>query len=431
MPKTNEPKISLLLRKNKQTADGLHPIYLRVAYNGMVEKSTGINVDALHWDKKEKKVLKGFPNYRTINEQLSAMVQQCMDRMNLQRLSGLPYNRLKILDGSSTKVDERKSFTRLVNEYLLSHNLSVHTMRHYRMVRDKLIACFGDDAERWNVKVFDTYLSGLRLSDSTRRLIFNKCQGLGLDLSGFNKNKYKIGRRNGYIPQAAMPFVKEVALSKVGVIDGDGFKYSDEFINNINNKHWDDFAGIWIYVDYLFQGLAPVDLNQILKKDIVVKRINGNDYYCWDGKRSKTGVYVKIRIKRNIYTNMLISGIISFTDGERFLPIMPDDATDIDRYNKIMNTMEYRKRLKKFWREVNEKIQEYNDYHPEEEVPFIDETLTWYAVRHSFAMHYVSLPNSSPLALATLLGRSANSLAQYLETLNEDANLINAVDILY
>jgi hypothetical protein len=59
---------------------------------------------------------------------------------------------------------------------------------------------------------------------------------------------------------------------------------------------------MWVYIDYCFQGLAPVDINQIYKEEIKIKKINGNDYYCWDGKRSKTNVDVKVRIKRNIFT---------------------------------------------------------------------------------------------------------------------------------
>ena len=35
----------------------------------------------------------------------------------------------------------------------------------------------------------------------------------------------------------------------------------------------------------LFQGLAQVDLLNILKSDIEIKTINGKDYYCYDGQR--------------------------------------------------------------------------------------------------------------------------------------------------
>lgn len=434
MPKLKVPSIKLVLRKEKPLKDGLMPVFIRVAFNGMVEKSTGINTDEAHWDKSERRIRRGFPNYKSLNEQLSVIYQECVDRMMMQKLNKKPYDIKFILNGDGIKPEERNTFTRLINDYLRNNSLKVTTQWHYRYVKNKLIDCFGDDVSKWNIKEFEIYLSGLNITDSTRRLILNKIDSLGLSIEGFNLKKYKIARRNGYIPLSAMPFVKQVALSYVGVINGDSFSYHQEFIDNVNNWRWHGWVGIWVYIDYLFQGLAPIDLNQITKEEIEIKKINGNSYYCWDGKRSKTNVDVKIRVKRNIFTNMLISGVISFTHNKRFLPFLPDDLVDDDKIaQRCQYTMngQLSKGLKKFWRECNEAIQEHNDMHPDEdEVPFIDETLTWYAVRHSFAMHYVSMPDASPIALATLMGRSANGLAQYLETLQEDANLVSAADVL-
>lgn len=434
MPKTNEPKVSLMLRTSKATSEGLYPVYLRVAYQGMTEKSTGICVDEAHWSKSERKVMKGFPNYKSLNEQLAKMVSECIDRMHLQRLQKQPYNRLFILNGSPDRVDEKRTFSGLLSGYLRNKTIKDSTMWNWQWIENILKDCFGDsNVDKFSAKKLNAYLDGRGMVDGSKRHVFDKVKALGLDCSDVNYKKFKINRRNGYIPLACMPFVRDMALSAVGVIDGERFRYHDEFIKMVGDRNWSAWAGMWVYLDFLFQGLAPIDLNQIWKRDIEVKRINGNDYYCWDGKRQKTGVDVKVRIKRTIHTNMLISGIITFSGSDRFLPFVSDNLDGIKAQMRSRHMMvSHAGDLKRFWRECNQAIAIYNDEHPDsDEIPYIDESLTWYAVRHSFAMAYVSMPNSSPLALATLMGRSSNTLGAYLETLKEDSTLANSIDIMY
>lgn len=85
--------------------------------------------------------------------------------------------------------------------------------------------------------------------------------------------------------------------------------------------------------------------------------------------------------------------------------------------------------LKEWFKRVNEEIVKRN-VDSDLDIPLIDVgKCTYYTARHSFAMAYMS-KGGSPMALATLLGRSPNTLAQYIKELEEEGDLVDAVSIL-
>lgn len=62
-------------------------------------------------------------------------------------------------------------------------------------------------------------------------------------------------------------------------------------------------------------------------------------------------------------------------------------------------------------------------------IPLIDEGCTFYSYRHSYAVSYMR-SGGSPLALATLMGRSVNTLATYVQELSEENDLVDAVSVM-
>ena len=118
--------------------------------------------------------------------------------------------------------------------------------------------------------------------------------------------------------------------------------------------------------------------------------------------------------------------------GKYFLPILNGlDTNDSEQKvkSRIGNSMTFMTpKLKLWFAEVNSKVFEMNALE-DKTIPKIDEACTYYSARHSFAMSFM-LSGGSPLALASLLGRSVNTLAQYVKELTEEADLVDAVKAL-
>lgn len=86
-------------------------------------------------------------------------------------------------------------------------------------------------------------------------------------------------------------------------------------------------------------------------------------------------------------------------------------------------------KLKEWFKIVNQEVVRRN-VEGKSDIPLIDVSkCTFYSSRHSFAMAYMS-KGGSPMALATLLGRSPNTLAQYIKELEQESDLVEAVSII-
>jgi hypothetical protein len=170
-----------------------------------------------------------------------------------------------------------------------------------------------------------------------------------------------------------------------------------------------------------------------LKSDIDVKTINGSDYYCWDGKRSKTMKAVKVRIPcHTVYTEVMVKTMLMFNQGEWLLPVLNGlsiETNENSRKHRISNTLGVLSpKLKEWFQRVNEEVVKRN-VNDGGDIPLIDMKCTFYSSRHSFAMMYM-MKGGSPMNLATLLGRSPNTLSQYIKELSEEGDLVEAVSII-
>ena len=55
--------------------------------------------------------------------------------------------------------------------------------------------------------------------------------------------------------------------------------------------------------------------------------------------------------------------------------------------------------------------------------------MKFYSYRHSFATAYMA-KGGNPMALATLMGRSVNTLSVYVQQLSEQDELVEAVSVM-
>ena len=117
---------------------------------------------------------------------------------------------------------------------------------------------------------------------------------------------------------------------------------------------------------------------------------------------------------------------------EWFLPIMHnlkgDDLEKCKIRMKAIMSYWLNPKLGDWWREINQIIIQKNVTEGTD-IPLIDEGCTYYSYRHSFAQTYMQR-GGYPMALATLLGRSVNTLSVYLESLSENDDLVEAVSVM-
>ena len=243
--------------------------------------------------------------------------------------------------------------------------------------------------------------------------------------------EYKLAERMQFVHQKSVEVMKEYFLSKVIKMTGKRmFTYIDDGYIDYKNKLFPLY--FWL-LGYMFQGLSPIDLCMLRKEDFKRVMVNGEEYYSVNTSRCKTGVGVKIRIKvHTIYSQVMINRMLMSGDGW-FLPIMHGMGDNLDegRYKtRMRSVMGYwmNGRLKDWWREINQVIINKN-VSEGSNIPLIDEGNTYYSYRHSYAQAFMQR-GGTPMALATLLGRSENTLGVYLKQLSEEEDLVEAVSVM-
>ena len=242
--------------------------------------------------------------------------------------------------------------------------------------------------------------------------------------------EYHLSERIDYIHYRAVDVIKEYFLSKVIKKTSERrFTYVDDGYVSYKNRLFVIY--FWL-LGYMLQGLSPIDICLLKKDDFKRIVVNGEEYWSIDTSRLKTGVKVKIRIKvHTIYSQVMIWRMMMEGD-EWFLPIMHGlKESDLEKCKQRMRSiMSYwlNPKLGDWWREINQIIIQKN---VDEGcgIPLIPEDTTYYSYRHSWAQSYLQ-SGGSVLALATLLGRSINSISTYVQQLSEDEELVNAVSIM-
>lgn len=447
--KTSQATINYYLKTAKKLSDGSHPIMLRVCYHGFKDISSHYSCDVKHWDKKNQCIKKGYPNYVIANYELNRLKSSIIAKRDEFIHQGIEYTPSMLLSFDEAKKGISSVVKDLIVSYYSEKELRGSTMTAWKH-SSNLIEEFHKGViiteidEGW-CKRYARWLGDRGLSEGTVRTrlghiaaIFRYACGKGLtDMSKYPyrdwqyTQKFKISERIQYIDKRTVDVMKEYFLSKVIKMTSESrFTYVDDGYINYKNRLFVIY--FWL-LGYYLQGLSPIDICMLKKEDFVVKRINDEDWYCIDTSREKTKVGVKIRIKvHTIYSQVMIERLLM--EGDKwFLPIMhgmkgDDDVACKTRMRSIFSYW-INSKLCDWWDELNEFIIKRNVENGLN-IPLIDRDCTMYSYRHSFAQMYINNPQASPIALATLMGRSVNTLATYIEQLKEEDDLVEAVSII-
>ena len=451
--KVSIARIRLYLKEGKTLADGTNPIMLMCSFNGRKEISTHYSCTPKYWDKKSECVKKGYPNWVMINHAINQLKNEAIERRNeYERLKEV-YTPQMILTPKKVLSGHRNDLNELICDYIAEKGLKENTAYNWKYLYH-LISEFDNEKVIVNqlrldyVKRFIKWMQvDKKLSDGVIKMALSRIAAIchyaiqkGLMSSDdypfkdWNYlQKFKSASKLDYIHWKTLDVMKEMLMDDIIVRNGKLWSYKDEVLDELLDKNSALFARFMFMEMVLWQGLAPVDICHILKSDIDVKTINNSDYYCWDGKRSKTSKAVKVRIPcHSVYTEVMVKTMLMFNNSEWFLPVLNGlslETSENSRKHRISNTMcVLSPKLKEWFQRVNEEVARRNVENGGD-IPLIDMKCTFYSSRHSFAMMYM-MKGGSPMNLATLLGRSPNTLSQYVKELSEEGDLVEAVSII-
>ena len=440
--RTTIARINLVLRTNKRLSDGTFPIMLRVNWKGMKERATGYSCSIKFWNKAEQCVRKGYPNFVMVNHELKRLKDEAIRKRDEYIASGRVYSPSMIL----SKEDDRNVVTGdlkgLIQRYIVEKGVRPRTIEQWyvsytairRMVgRDILIT----EINEAFCRRFAKFLEDEGKKDCTIRGYLSKIAAIchyaiemGL-ISSYPFSKWRYNRvyqeskREYYIHQKSLLVLQEIFVNECVSFNKNGlWHYKDGVIDELMDNG-SRLYGLLLYIaGIVFKGLAPIDISYLKKQDIEIIRIGDKDYYKIDGAREKTGMKYKIRIDReDILSRICVETFLMFHTGDYLFPTM-DGFTGKYPFKRVNNAyIKQRNNLNYWLKRCNDEIIKRNV--EGDDIPLIEvDKCNYYSYRHTFIMGEVQKPNCNFIALAQMVGKSVNTLYQYISELTHDKDLI-------
>jgi hypothetical protein len=386
-----------------------------------------------------------------INHAIQQLKNEAIERRNEYERLGEVYTPQMILSPKKVLSGHRNDLNGLICDYISDKSLKENTAYNWKYLFN-LISEFDNKDVIVNqlrieyVKRFIKWMqTDKKLSDGVIKMVLSKVgaitnyaisKGLMSDDDYPFKEwryslKFKSASKLDYIHWRTLDIMKEMLLDDIIVRNGNLWSYRDEVLDELMDKNSALFARFLFMEMVLWQGMAQVDLCHIRKEDIDVKTINGQDYYCWNGKRSKTMKAVKVRIPcHTTYTDVMVKTMLMFNQGEWFIPVMNGltmETSENSRKHRVGNTLSVLSpKLKDWFRVVNKEVVKRN-VENKSDIPLIDVSkCTYYTARHSYSQMYLA-KGGNILGLATLLGRSMNTISTYVQQLNNERDLVDSI----
>lgn len=366
--KKEVPTPNVLLDKTKKRKDGKCPIYISVTINHTrAKEATGVYMT-------EQEFQKGRWKTSSVLLKRLSEIEEVISTMKP------PYNAQKIL----FREEEKTYFSTAIEK---------GKRQHLNPLTVKNLTGAG--------KVLEKYLGEVRfqdVSDDDLRYLTRKMKEDGYKIGGIStvmknlKSVFSYAEKMNYIRNS--PF-RTYNFKKEGYRFIDNPKALSRSTVTLIIRHWEKFhttgCGIWLF-SYYFGGLSLVDIMKEDWNDINVEVYKGSSYYTKIVCRSKSNEKAHIVVQRNRYT----------TDVLEFIRTKPwgNDSKDY------------------FATKCNKELKE------------IDKDITLYTARHTFCTQLVN--SHIPLShIASMMGRSPNTLATYIRRLTEESDLSRAADAIY
>lgn len=412
--KTNTATLRILLldTPNKQ---GLFPIVIRAQWNGRAEKRTGISIPKSAWSERTSTIRPTFPNAQQLNITIQRMFNEAMQHKTELEMTNSLRN-AKDIFGHQSKTKSTLDYRTLMESLATSRAITYGTMKTHTVAYNAVREFVGSDdfdvtyldADR--LRSFGKYLQGKGLKNGT---IYNYMANIGA--------VWHYAIQEGLVTANLYPFdtfnyrsMYRTEPTKKAISQEDFHKIEEklrnlvweEHINDLSifsNVRSDEFALAMYVLGYYFGGLAFVDMSNLRKEQLTIKKEHHQDIYIFrEVYRQKTNQPVPIILSGNMIVKPLIHHFME-QPGEYLFPINDHKGTPKEQH-KRMNSIE---------KSVNLHLRRATGL-----------DITYYSCRHGFATHYINAEGANPVHLAAMMGRSVNGIFRYVKTIQSEDDIL-------
>lgn len=453
MAKLSSASVRLVQKMNRQNKFGEFPIYVVVCWKGRVEKACGVSCLSKFWDSKREVIKGGCPNAALLNKTLNDIKNRVIEKRNKFEYDGKRYTATMLLENYlvDLSVDDDVMFWNLCRRMIDERRLKDGTIRRYTYTYRKLCEFLGrkdfiiDELTLGVVKDFASWMERNDIKINTIKSLLacvaavwnyaiskKLVDGDGYPFGEFKyTSKYKECPRDYFLEKSHIIRLRDYWLDLVIKRHGERWTYREGALDRLHNRCSAEFGILWFLMMFKMNGSAPVDVALIRPSDCKMVSIGGEDYWSIDIRRRKTARDVHIRLKRDLLVIIGFEHFMGFCDGHFVYPIINWKEKMSDRYfieqchhcsSKAI------KHVKDAFMRINEDIARDNAMNGSNESVVDLNRLVMYTARHSFASQYLSSPNATVNGLASLMARSANTIATYVHQLTKDEEIAAMVD---
>ena len=457
MAKVKSATVRLVLKKCRPNKNGEYPVYLVVCFGGRTEKSTGISCKPGNWDSR-RECVKGGSNAPVLNRMLLDMKNRVIERKNAYEFKKKAYTPQMLLEDSVIDLSGRDNvYVDIMEAMLAERKLRKTSRRIYRYGYKRLLDVMKNDrflVDEVTASVMKGAVAVWRRSGICDTTIRDICGRVGSDMHyaiekgiiepsayPFIQFPYSLlikanPRRTYYLDNANLVKVRDYFLDMVIERNGRMWHYRDGAEDKLMKRYTKEFALCYWLMCYKLGGLAPCDV-ALLKIDKVSRMtIDGEEYYCIDSARAKTGVPIHTRIKRDL---LCIIGLEHFLGTAHLrdnyvYPILQNNSHSMaerDEESAIVAsqkcTCEGIKKVRECMRDINAQTVREN-VSTGLKMPLISvEEVVYYSARHTLANSYLQTPGANIHSLASIMARSPAYIGTYLHQLRHDNEIADAM----
>lgn len=381
--KTNTPTYTAKVDQTKTRKDGLAPVYIFINWRGRAKESTGIYIQP---NQLKNNVIKGNAK---ANSQLQQKLEEIENTINTLKNSGLEFTAKDCLNKTTAKPTPLKVVSLMEHDRQWASTTAAHYMASLNTLQRIVNEDFWSiTTDRW--QGIAKQLSNIGQKNSSIKGILTDCKSIynyALSHGLTNNNPLANWKfwQDGYKDAQNPKAVDNQILDEMIIIATS---------NNYTDKKLQDAVKIWLS-GYYFSGMALCDLMKTDWAEVFrgMKLIDNECIINFQYHRQKTRQKASVCVEYN----GLIPNLLSF------LMAKPWGKRTTAQYAQLIN-----KQLDKVWAGV-----------------------TYYSCRHTFC---TSLVNSNQVALndiATLMGRSVNTIGTYIRQIQAPEHLKKATANLH
>lgn len=449
--KVTSATVRFVLKRNKINKNGESPIHLVVCFSGRHEKSTGVSVKEKYWDSKRECIKSSAPNAPVLNKMLADIKTRVIERRSAFEYQGKPYTAQMLIEASTSPYEGKNSVywnvcQRLIDERRLRYG----TVRRYTYCYRKLCQFLGrksftvDELVLGVIKDFAQWMekTGIKIN-TIKSLLCCVAAAWNYAISRrivsdddypFKEFKYtsvyREVHRDYFLEESHIVRLRDYWLNMVIERNGGMWHYRDGALERLHQRWTKEWGILWFLLCYKYGGAAPADVALLRPSNFTRETLDGEEYWKLQFRRRKTDRAVTYMIKRDIFSIIAVEHFLGVATHFVY-PVMyfHDGCSDkylLEQSHKASDKAI--KHIREAFLAINSDIARDNANEHKNE-PLVDVTrVVMYSARHSRASNYFNSPGATIGKLATMLGRSANTIGVYAHMIKKKDELAELDD---